>query len=291
MNKLICVLLTVLLFSCEKNIDFDLKESPNVLVVDAEIENGKAPTVVLTRSFSYYSQINAQLLSESFVRNADVYISNGTLTHKLKEYAYPLVPGVLAYLYSIDSASLSTAFVGELNTGYTLKIISDGKEYNSAARIPELAGVPDSIYFKQAPFIADTNKKAMFVKATEPAGLGNFYRYLTKVNNGLFLPGENSVFNDQVIDGSTYDVQFPQGINRNDPPKADSNFYNRGDTVTFKYCNIDKSTYTFWNTWEFAYQSIGNPFSQPNKVLGNLTNGALGAFCGYAAWYGTVIVK
>jgi len=121
--------------------------------------------------------------------------------------------------------------------------------------------------------------------------LGNFYRYLTKVNNGLFLPGENSVFNDQVIDGSTYDVQFPQGINRNDPPKADSNFYNRGDTVTFKYCNIDKSTYTFWNTWEFAYQSIGNPFSQPNKVLGNLTNGALGAFCGYAAWYGTVIVK
>nr|MBP9097505.1 DUF4249 family protein [Ferruginibacter sp.] len=119
MNKLIYVLLTALLFSCEKNIDFDLKESPNVLVVDAEIENGKAPTVVLTRSFSYYSQINAQLLSESFVRNADVYISNGTLTHKLKEYAYPLVPGVLAYLYSIDSASLSTAFVGELNTGYT----------------------------------------------------------------------------------------------------------------------------------------------------------------------------
>ncbi len=291
MNKLICVVLASVLLSCEKDINFDLKESPNVLVVDAEIENDKAPTVVLTKSFSYFSQINPQLLASSFVHDAEVYISNGTLTHKLKEYTYPLVPGYSAYVYSIGSSSLATAFLGELNKSYTLKILAEGKEYNASVKIPALAGTPDSIYFKQAPFIPDTNKRAMFVKALEPLGLGNYYRYLTKVNSGPFLPGANSVFNDQVIDGSTYDVQFPQGIDRNDPPKADSNFYNRGDTVTFKYCNIDKSTYDFWSTWEFANQSIGNPFSQPNKVLGNISNGALGAFCGYGAWYRTVIVK
>jgi hypothetical protein len=34
---------------------------------------------------------------------------------------------------------------------------------------------------------------------------------------------------------------------------------------------------------EFAYQSIGNPFASPNKVLGNISNGGLGAFCGYAS--------
>lgn len=291
MNKLFCVLLLSVLLSCEKNINFDLKESPNVLVVDAEIENGKAPTVVLNKSFSYFSQINAQLLAASFVHNADVYISNGTLTHKLKEYSYPLVPGYSAYVYSIDSSSLATAFLGELNGNYTLKILAEGQEYNASVKIPTLASVPDSIYFKQAPFIPDTNKRAMFVKAHDPLGLGNYYRYLTKVNSGPFLPGDNSVFNDQVIDGSTYDVQFPQGIDRNDPPKPDSNFYNRGDTVTFKFCNIDKSTYTFWSTWEFANQSLGNPFSQPNKVLGNISNGALGAFCGYGAWYRTLIVQ
>jgi len=291
MNKLICVLFLCVLLSCEKNINFDLKESPNILVVDAEIENGKPPTVVLSKSFSYFSEINPQLLAASFIHNADVYISNGILTHKLKEYNYPLVPGYSAYIYGIDSSSLSTAFLGELNGNYTLKILAEGQEYNASVKIPTLASIPDSIYFKQAPYISDTNKRAMFVIAHDPLGLGNYYRYLTKVNSGSFLPGDNSVFNDQVIDGSTYDVQFPQGINRNDPPKADSNFYNRGDTVTFKFCNIDKSTYTFWSTWEFAYQSIGNPFSQPNKVMGNISNGALGAFCGYAAWYGTSIVK
>ena len=291
MNKLCFAALALLLLSCEKNISFDLKESANLLVVDAEIENDKVPTVVLTKSFSYFGQIDPQLLSQSFVHNADVYISNGMLTHKLKEYSYPLVANYVAYVYSLDSSSLSTAFLGAFNTSYTLKIISEGQEYNSSVKIPPLATFPDSVYFKQAPFIPDTNKRNMYVKAHDPVGLGNYVRYFTKNGSKPFFPGQASVFSDEVIDGTTYDVAFPQGIDRNDPPKADSNFYKRGDTVTLKFCNIDKSVYTFWSTWEFAYQSIGNPFAQPNKVLGNISNGALGVFCGYAAWYKQQIVK
>ena len=56
-----------------------------------------------------------------------------------------------------------------------------------------------------------------------------------------------------------------------------------------KLCNIDRPTYTFWSTWEFAFQSIGNPFAQPNKVIGNISNGALGAFSGYGAFYKTLL--
>ncbi|MEO6537303.1 MAG: DUF4249 domain-containing protein, partial [Ferruginibacter sp.] len=62
-------------------------------------------------------------------------------------------------------------------------------------------------------------------------------------------------------------------------------------TVTLKFCNIQKPVYLFWSTWEFAYQSIGNPFAQPNKVLGNISNGALGSFSGYAAFYRTIIAR
>ena len=99
------------------------------------------------------------------------------------------------------------------------------------------------------------------------------------------------MFDDQVIDGTPFTVQLPQGIDRNDPPKADSNFFKRGDTITLKYCNIPQSAYTFWSTWEFAFQGIGNPFTQPNKVLGNISNGALGAFCGYGVQYKTIIAR
>jgi hypothetical protein len=137
----------------------------------------------------------------------------------------------------------------------------------------------------------DTNARVLFIRTTDPAGRGNYVRYFTKNGSDPFLPGENSVYDDQVIDGTTYEVQLPGGIDRNDPPRSDENFFHRGDTVTLKFCNIDRPTYIFWSSWEFAYQGIGNPFAQPNKVIGNISNGALGAFCGYAAWYRTVVAR
>ena len=279
------------LVSCEKKIDFNLHDTEPSLVVDGEIENGLPPRVVLTKSFSYFDKLTPELLSNTFVHDAEVYVSNGTLTHRLREYTVPLAPGVSSYYYSIDSANLSTAFVGAFNTQYQLRIVSEGREYTSGIGIPPLVSIPDSVWFRPAPMNPDTNKRVLFVRLSDPPGLGNNGRYFTKKNQGPFLPGENSVFDDQVIDGTTFDIQLPQGIDRNDPPKADSNFFNRGDTVTLKFCNIERPVYTFWSTWEFAYQSIGNPFAQPNKVLGNISNGALGAFCGYAAWYQTKIVE
>ncbi len=276
------------LYSCEKDINFNLKESEPVLTVDAQIENGRAPVVVLTKSFSYYQKIDPLLLAGSFVRNAEVYMSNGIRTHRLKEYAVPLVPGISAYYYSTDSSNMATAFEGELNKSYTLRIVAEGKEYNAVTDIPAQVNFPDSLWFKRAPQNPDTNKRVLYMRATDPPGRGNFVRYFTKKNSEPFWPGEN-VFDDQVIDGSTYEIQLPQGINRNNPPKEDSSFYKRGDIVTLKFCAINKASYNFWNTWEFAYQSIGNPFAQPNKVLGNISNGALGIFIGYGAGYKTLI--
>jgi hypothetical protein len=280
----------VILFSCEKDINFNLNESPSTLVVDAQIENGKPPMVILNRSLSFYSTLDIATLASSFVHDADVYISNGTLTHKLKEYSLPILPGLSAYYYSIDSNSLSTAFEGVLNQGYDLRIVDGGKEYTSHTNITALSVVPDSVWFKKAPFNPDTLKRIMMVKISDPPGVGNYIRYFTKSNGEPFYPGPNSIYSDEVFDGTTFEANLSKGYNKNDPPKMEDNFFKKGDTVTLKYCNIDKATYTFWNTWEFAFQAIGNPFSQPNKVLGNISGGALGAFCGYASWYRTFII-
>ncbi len=285
------LLLLLIFCGCEKKIDFDLKTSAPVLVVDAQIENNAAPMAVLTKSLGYFSKIDPRILAGSFVHNADVYISNGVLTHKLKEYSVPLVPGFTAYYYSIDSTNPATAFAGELNRNYSLRVVSEGKEYTANTHIPSHAISLDSMWVNVAPHNTDTSKRVLFIKATDPHGLGNYGRYFTKKNSNPFLPGENSIFDDQVVDGTTFSVQLSQGIDRNDPPKADSNFFQRGDTITLKFCNVPGSTYTFWSTWEFAFQGIGNPFAQPNKVIGNISNGALGAFCGYAAQYRTIVAQ
>ena len=291
MNKIIwALLLIVSLTACEKNIDFNLKNAENLLVVDGNIENDRPPVIVLTKSLNFFSTVNPALLLNSFVRNADVTISNGIKTHRLKEYATQLSPGSIIYSYSIDSANLATAFVGAFNTTYTLNINADGKAYTATTTIPLLSKKPDSLWWKPAPLSKDTSNVIMMVKVTDPPGLGNYGRYFTKKNSGLFLPGENSAFDDQVIDNTTYEVRVDPGINRNNRIPFDSNYFKRGDTVTLKFCNIDRPTYIFWSTWEFAFQSIGNPFAQPNKVIGNISNGALGAFYGYAAFYKTLTI-
>ncbi len=282
----------VLLFSCEKNIDFNLKTSEPVLVVDAQIENGQAPTVVLSKSLDYFGAINPQILANSFIHNAEVTMSNGTNTHLLKEYSVPAGNGFTLYYYSNDSLNLPSSFVGEFGKQYSLTIKSEGKTYTSVTNIPMLTKIFDSLWTKKPPANVDTSKRVLMTRAIDPPGLGNYIRYFTKKNSERFLPGYNSVFNDDVVDGTTYQGQVDQGVDRNLPfPTGDDRFFSRGDTISFKLSNINKATYNFWNTWEFNQQGIGNPFSQPGKVLGNISNGALGAFCGYASMVGTVIAQ
>jgi Domain of unknown function (DUF4249) len=288
-----CVIVVVLFLfvSCEKNVDFKLKETDPVLVVEAQIEDTQPPIVVLTKSLGYFTKIDPQLLANSFVHNADVYISNGTTTHKLIEYPVTVAPGFIAYFYSNDLLSPAGSFLGEIGKGYTLRIVSEGKEYTSNTNIPNNALKLDSIWVKPVPLNSDSLTRNLFFRATDPSGLGNSGRYFTRKNSGQFLPGENSVFDDQIIDGTSFNSIITQGIDRNNRVDRNDNFFKKGDTITLKWCNIPRSTYTFWNTWEFAAQSIGNPFSQPNKVIGNISNGALGAFSGYAAEYKMLIAR
>lgn len=286
------IAVSVLLGSCEKAVSFKPADTSPKLVVEAEIENNRPPTVVLTTSLDYFGKIDPQILSNSFVRNAEVYISNNIRTHKLKEYEVNLGGGYKFFYYSIDSASLATAVIGQLDTDYKLRIVSNGKEYLSSTRIPALTKRIDSVWWAPAPLNPDTNRVALIVKATDPPGLGNYIRYWTGRNREPFFPGENSVFDDDIVDGTTYTVQVDRGINRNAVNTEGENrvFFLRGDTITLKFANITKATFDFWRTMEFTYQSVGNPFSSPTKVLGNISNNALGYFGGYAVMYKTIIV-
>jgi hypothetical protein len=297
MNK-IFIYISIILFatSCEKNIDFATQKKDPNLVVEGIIEDGNAPQIVLTKTLDYFSNITPQIALNSFVHNAVVTINNGTTTHQLKEYEQNIGLGYKLYYYSIDSLNLSTAFVGEQNKTYNLKIVLDGKEYHSQTTIPLLTKKCDSLWWIPTEKILKCDSCAKLVaKFTDPPILGNYIRYFTKKNKEPFYPGEKSAFDDQVVNGTTYNIEIPRGINRNKSSVADTldkhkDLFYKGDTVTFKFTNTDKATYNFWNTWEFAYQAIGNPFSTPNKILGNISNGALGAFCGYSVQYKTLVI-
>ncbi|HWJ92802.1 MAG TPA: DUF4249 domain-containing protein [Flavisolibacter sp.] len=290
MNWLLAGLLIMLLPGCEKKIDFKLNEETPRLVVEATIENGQPPRVILTKSFGFFSNIDPRIIAESFVHNAEVFVSNGSTTHKLKEYSVPVSPALTFFYYSTDSSSFATAITGALNHSYTLKIVSEGREYAASTTIPNVTKSIDSLWWKPVPGSKDSSKAVVMVKITDPPGYGDYIRYFTKNSKQpTYFPPVNSVFDDLFVDGTTYEVQIQPGIDRN-ADSSERDFFNRGDTVSFKISNIDKATYDFWRTWEFSYSSVGNPFSTPTKVLGNISNNALGYFGGYASQYRTLII-
>ena len=284
------LLFATILSSCEKGVEFKLDEVTPKLVVEATIENGQAPLVYLSKSQAYFSEIDLAALANSFVHAAEVYVSNGTLTHKLKEYAVPVGSGLNFYYYSNDPASPATAFIGQLNKQYSLRIVSEGKEYTATTTIPNSTRRIDSVFWRQAPAGNPAEKVSLMLKAYDQPGFGDYIRYFTKRNSESFYPGLNSVFDDQVIDGSSFEVQVERGVDRNESHPDGYTFFNKGDTVTLKLCNIDKATYDFWRTMEFTYASVGNPFSSPTKVVSNIQGGGLGYFGGYAAQYRTIII-
>src|SRR5215204_3841994 len=278
------------LVSCEKGVTFDLEESSPKLAVEATIETNQLPFVVLSRSQNYFSQITPDILAASFVRNAEVYMSNGTVTNKFKEYSSPLPNGSNFYFYSIDPSDPTTIFYGRENTQYSLRIVVEGKEYTATTKIPAITRRIDSLFWKQPSGNIDSNKVALMIRATDKPGYGDYIRYYTQRNREPFYPALNSVYDDQIIDGTSYEVEVERGVDRTQDLPDDYSLFEKGDTVTMKLCQIDKATYDFWRTMEFSYGSIGNPFASPTKVLSNISNGALGYFGGYAPQFRTIII-
>lgn len=281
------------LIACEKKVEFDLKQSSELLTVDASIENNEQTVVVLTKSLNYFSKVSADVIANSLVKDAEVFVSDGTKTHKLRRYDIT-IPGanVPFSFYGSDPSSPTTIITGEFGKTYSLRIVWQGKEYTSSTSIPLLSKVIDSLWYAKPPNTPDTSKRMVLkARVTDPPGFGNYIRYFTKVNSEPFLPGLNSVFDDALVNNSTYTVDVDKGVDRNTDIDFDNyGFFSKGDTVTIKFSNIDKATFDFWRTAEFSYQSIGNPFSSPTKILGNISNGALGYFGGYANQFKTIII-
>jgi hypothetical protein len=275
--------------SCERTIDLKVKDQPPKLVVDASIENGGTPLVILSNSLNYFSTITPEELSESFIHNAAITITDDSKTVLLKEYSYTDSTGYVLYYYSVDFNDPLQVLIGAFNTTYNLNIkLPDSSIYTSTTTIPPLRKTCDSLWWVKAPDNPDTTRCVLYGLFHDPAGFGDYVRYFTSVNQEPFYPGYTSAFDDQITDGTDYTFQIPKGYSKNDTIKLndeDFGFFHRGDSIVFKFCDIDKATFNFWRTWEYAYQSNGNPFSSPIKVTGNISNGALGAFSGYAAAY------
>jgi len=295
--RTLLLLFVVLLLqtSCEKEVNINLSTGEPKLVIEGQIENGGFPIVVITKSIGYFSRIDLSTLENSFVHDAIVEVSDGTTKIRLREYALDTGFGGTNkfFLYTIDTSSPgSQNFRGVFEKQYQLTILHEGKTYEAFTKIPNVRPI-DSLWFRRPSGEPKfETSMLMYVKFTDPDTPGNFLRYFTRRNNELFLPSFNSVFEDDIVNGTTIDsLLLTAGYNRTKEPNLDSlGVFFRGDTVTVRWSAIDRGVYDFFRTYEYATGTIGNPFAAPVNVQTNIRGGALGVWVGYGTSYRTSII-
>jgi len=295
--------------SCTQEVDLHVNADPKI-VVEGNIENGLPPIISLTSTVPFYGEINFNDLDGYFVHDAEVSISDGITTTALVEFCLseipeefkPLVAEYLGIeldstgnfpvevcLYTVsDILAANPAFVGEAGKTYTLTINANGETLTSSTML--LPPVPtDSIYIKPHDDPENDSLVRLYVHLTEPPVLGNYYRYFTKRNSEAYYAGYSSVFDDNIVNGESFEFTVDRGFYPTEDfdPEVYGYFW-RGDTVILKWCSIDFPTFDFWRTLEFDSGTDG-PFSSATIAQTNI-NGGLGIWCGYGAAYDTIIV-
>ncbi|MCH1613985.1 MAG: hypothetical protein L7S72_11895, partial [Flavobacteriales bacterium] len=83
--KNIYYILLIGLLGCTKSIVFKLPEIEQTIVVEATVESGLPPRVILTNSQGYFEALDSTILSDIFIHDADVVLSDGVESFSLRE--------------------------------------------------------------------------------------------------------------------------------------------------------------------------------------------------------------
>ncbi len=253
MKKIINILLVALIFtSCEDIIELDVPEGPTKLVVDALLTNGDSiQRIHLTTTAPYFDANPTPRLSGAIVfvttsKGDSIYFTeNGD-------------PGTYEANYRVEDSTIT----------YTLNIISpDGREYRSFSE--SLNRVPPIDVFEQSDERAappGPNEGEIgyigLLTTTEPAGPGDFYRWVTFVNGEQRRDPFDLIINDdRLVDGNeirewdiVYDL-FP------------------GDTCEIWQMSISERAFNYWSLVFDQITNFGGPFdTPPAPIEGNVYN-------------------
>lgn len=284
-------LFSLILFSCEQEIEIDLPPTKELIVVDGVIESDEFARVTLTKSIPYFEQIDLASLSNILITDAKVFISDGILTDTLQ---FTIDPSNFPPVYYKGT---DPSLKGQVGKTYYLTIWSNGDTLTSSTTIPYKVPL-DSIYWKP-----DDNQDSLgfgWGHITEPDTLGNFYRLFAKRQGyTAYLPaGNRSAFDDRLANGQSTAFNFvrpdqipvwAQSDSIFDSNEDERFYFKRGDTIMVKFASLDAISYKFVRSYEIAATSFGNPFSAPTFVRSNI-KGGLGGFVGYGVMYYTYVV-
>lgn len=260
--------LSVTIYSCTEKIDINLDESYIRLVVDGAITTDTmVHTIKLKTTSSYFYNEPPPV-----VKGAQVSITDGTFTYKLKEDSAgnyrtdPSVYGIGGRTYTLN-IKLSTP-IG----GYS--------DYSAVSTLYSI-GPLDSVGLVYHPDWSDLGIWEVKCYVQEPPTV-DFYRFMILRNNNMLTDSLSEWFitDDKFFNGNYTNGATVAYLQQGSPNEG----LNPGDTVTVEVNSIGKEYYNFLLEAQAEIRGSNPLFSgPPANIRGNINNGAIGFFAAYSA--------
>lgn len=301
MKKLVFILLLFIL-GCTKSIDFQLPEVEQIIVVEAIVESGLPPRVVLTNTQGYFDTIDSNILNEIFVHDAVITLNDGSNDYALQEIEFNGI-----YLYT----SLEFGAMGQLGKTYSINIDINDKNIQATTKIPQSL-LLDSIWFEK--YESYDSLGFIGTKFTDPDTLGNCYRWFAQrintykynypppfdnvkgtVKDSRPLAPIGSSTDDKLFNGLSFEFAFPRGEDGNfegpDDEGIEEGFFKTGDTILIKSTTTTYPVYLYVRAMENAAVSNGGIFGSSGNLPYNVQGDGIGIFYGYGVSYDTLICE
>jgi hypothetical protein len=264
-----------LMIGCQKELDLALPSAPSKLVVEGWIENGKYAEIILSHTAPYFSSIDSNSILDFAESHAKVTLFSGT-----KEEILTLKPN---QAYFPPLVYRSVEMMGEQQMTYSIEVILRGDTVTATTTIPEPVSL-DSVWFERDPGM--DVKGRIWVRLTDNVNEVNYYRVLYKIKgkDSTYISTNLSAFSDVLFNGETAEMGFLRGYSSMIAVEED-NYFEAGDTISLKFCTIDKEQFEFWNVYQNMVLAASNPLSTSNYHLKSNIDGGLGVWSGYGATY------
>lgn len=231
---------SLLVCSCEKEIELDYHDIEPIYVVNAGISN-EGCEVSITKTRNINDPIISHGIQVQSVVISDVSGENYTLT------------------YSSDGKYHSDKLIGITGVTYTLSLIIDDRLVESTSTMPDAVEIKNiSMHWKS---MMGNDMLHMVIKVEDGAPNINYYYYRVLRNDKLFKWNVVREINDN-SKCTEFDLSLMSRdkAEKNDPDDYDSIIFEE-DNITVEVRAIDSQTYDYLFSAKLTGQNSSNPIN------------------------------
>jgi hypothetical protein len=283
--------------SCERVIELDLPDKKEYVVVHGHIEPDSFAYVSLSRNSPYFAPVDLQTVAGLLVSGALVTVEADGVIDTLR-------PDFNFQHWTLFNYR-GTKIKGQVGKSYRLRVQTDEVDLEALTTIPSLLAIDSLWHRTRADFVReagqftpnarDSQLVSLYFRYSDPVVKGNYVRAFTiRQGETQWSSDFNSIYSDDLVNGQSVDFILRRGkeayLFGDSTSFSEFGYFEKGDTISVKWCAIDRPHYLFWLTLNSATGGSGNPFSTPTVVSTNI-RARKGRGLGIWGGYGSIIYQ